>query len=121
MPASTYHYHAHRDPPVDRWELRKQVLAEVFDADRGRYGYRRIRSVLASQHGMSLSGKTVLKLMHATGRRCRIRARRYASCRGPVGTVAANVLEREFTAAAPNQKWVTDVTEFKVGAEKVYL
>ena len=121
MPASTYHYHAHRSPGPDRWEPTKQMLIEVFDSARGRYGYRRIKTVLARQHGVGLSGKTVLKLMHSTGRHCQIRARRYASYRGPVGTVAANVLEREFTAAAPNQKWVTAITEFRVAGEKVYL
>lgn len=38
-----------------------------------------------------------------------------------VGKIADNVLQRQFEAEKPNQKWVTDVTEFKVGNEKLYL
>src|SRR5699024_4527503 len=47
--------------------------------------------------------------------------KRYRSYRGTVGTLAPNRLNRDFTATAPNQKWVTDITEFAVGEEKVYL
>ena len=43
------------------------------------------------------------------------------SYQGQTGKVAPNVLDRDFAAAEPNQKWVTDVTEFRVGDDKVYL
>ncbi|MFE5408874.1 IS3 family transposase [Microbacterium sp. NPDC056569] len=60
--------------------------------------------------------------MRELGLRCEIRRRRrYNSFKGEVGTIAPNLLERDFTATAPNQKWVTDVTEFTVGDRKVYL
>jgi len=39
----------------------------------------------------------------------------------PAHHVAENVLNREFKALEPNEKWVTDVTEFKVGSQKLYL
>ena len=47
--------------------------------------------------------------------------RRYSSYKGEVGKVAPNLLKRNFNANKPNQKWVTDVTEFKVKNEKLYL
>ena len=50
-----------------------------------------------------------------------VRPKRYHSYQGSVGKVASNGLERNFRAKAPNQKWVTDVTEFKIKGEKVYL
>lgn len=60
--------------------------------------------------------------MRELGLVCLIRRRRrYVSYQGMVGKVADNVLNREFTATTPNQKWVTDVTEFHVGDRKVYL
>ncbi len=40
---------------------------------------------------------------------------------GEAGTTAGNVLDRDFTAPAPNTKWVTDITEFRVGTSKIYL
>jgi len=38
-----------------------------------------------------------------------------------VGRIAPNVLQRQFDADAPNQKWVTDITEFRMGERKLYL
>ncbi len=47
--------------------------------------------------------------------------RKYSSYKGTIGKIADNVLNRNFKANKPNQKWVTDVTEFKVNEEKLYL
>ena len=43
-----------------------------------------------------------------------IKVKRYRSYRGEVGQTAPNVLQRDFKATRPNEKWVTDVTEFAV-------
>ncbi|MCX7615498.1 MAG: IS3 family transposase, partial [Clostridiales bacterium] len=45
----------------------------------------------------------------------------YKSYKGEVGKVAPNLLERNFEAEKPNQKWVTDVTEFSLFGQKLYL
>ena len=50
-----------------------------------------------------------------------VRLKKYRSYRGQVGKVASNLLERDFNAERPNQKWATDVTEFKVDGKKLYL
>ena len=47
--------------------------------------------------------------------------RHYNSYKGTIGKIANNLLNRNFKAKKPNQKWVTDVTEFKVNNEKLYL
>ncbi|MEZ9796908.1 DDE-type integrase/transposase/recombinase [Vibrio cyclitrophicus] len=47
--------------------------------------------------------------------------KKYRSYRGESGKAAPNVLERDFSATQPDEKWVTDVTEFKVKEQKVYL
>lgn len=60
--------------------------------------------------------------MQELGLVCKVRRRkRYNSYQGEQGAVAPNVLNREFDADAPNQNWVTDVTEFSVGDRKLYL
>ena len=46
---------------------------------------------------------------------------KYRSYKGQVGKIADNVLQRQFKAEQPNQKWVTDVTEFNIRGEKLYL
>ena len=52
---------------------------------------------------------------------CRVRMKKYRSYKGEVGKIAPNLLNREFRAENPNQKWVTDVTEFSLFGEKLYL
>lgn len=47
--------------------------------------------------------------------------KKYRSYRGKVGHIAPNILQRQFTAEKPNEKWVTDITEFKVFGRKLYL
>lgn len=49
-------------------------------------------------------------------RRCK-----YRSYKGDVGKTAPNIINRDFSATAPNQKWVTDVTQINIGQEKCYL
>lgn len=118
---STFFYHqAKLDRPDPRAEL-KAALEEVFTTNKARYGHRRVHHQLRAA-GWRVAKKTVLKLMHELGLVCRSRRRRrYLSYRGLVGRTAENVLDREFTASRPNDKWVTDVTEFRVGAHKLYL
>ena len=50
-----------------------------------------------------------------------VRMKKYRSYKGTVGKIAPNVLDRNFLAEKPNEKWVTDITEFKLFGEKMYL
>lgn len=52
---------------------------------------------------------------------CRVRMKKYRSYKGEAGKAAPNLLNRDFHAEKPNQKWVTDVTEFNVFGKKLYL
>lgn len=51
---------------------------------------------------------------------CRVRMKKYNSFKGEVGRIASNLLERDFKADKPNQKWATDVTEFALFGIKLY-
>ena len=59
--------------------------------------------------------------MKELGLVCRVRMKKYRSYKGEVGKIAPNLLNRDFHADKPNQKWVTDVTEFSLFGEKLYL
>jgi transposase InsO family protein len=59
--------------------------------------------------------------MSKLGLKSTVRPKRYQSYRGSEGKATPNLLERKFSAAKPNQKWVTDVTEFNILGQKVYL
>jgi len=71
--------------------------------------------------GFAINHKTVQRLMKQLGIICRVRMKKYRSYRGEVGKIAPNLLERDFAAAKPNEKWVTDVTEFSLFGQKLYL
>lgn len=121
LPRSTFfHRQAALKAPDRHAELRARIH-EVFTEAKGRYGHRRIHAILKRQ-GWQVAKKTVLKLMRAENLDCKVRRRRkYSSYKGQVGKVAENLLKRDFDTPAPNLKWVTDVTEFKVSDRKVYL
>lgn len=85
-----------------------------------RYGYRRVYQQLRNE-GYTINHKTVQRLMQEMNLKSKVRMVRYLSYRGEVGKTAPNILNRDFKAVRPNQKWATDVTEFKVADRKAYL
>lgn len=118
---STFFYHQSRFGRPDKHADLKAAITSVFSTNLRRYGHRRIHRVLKFM-GWRVAKKTVLKLMGVLGLSCPVRRkRRYVSYQGQVGAVAKNLLDRDFSATQPNQKWVTDVTEFRVGDQKAYL
>ncbi len=120
MARSTFYYHLKALGAVDPYAELKQRIGAIYTRHKGRYGYRRITAVLR-QAGELVNHKTVQKLMQMLGLKSLVRAKKYRSYRGQSHHVAANVLARRFEAERPNQKWVTDVTEFTVQGEKLYL
>lgn len=59
--------------------------------------------------------------MNEMGLKCEVRMKKYRSYKGKVGTVAPNIIQRDFKADRMNQKWVTDITELHLFGEKRYL
>lgn len=118
---STFFYHQARQHRPDPQATLKTAIRETFDQAHGRYGHRRVHACLVKA-GWRVAKKTVLKLMRDLGLVCPVRRRkRFTTYRGESGQTAPNLLNRDFTATVPNQKWVTDVTEFAVGHGKVYF
>lgn len=105
---------------ADKYEVAKTEIAALSHENKGRYGYRRITTALHNR-GIHLNHKTVQRLMKQLGLLCRVRSKKYRSYKGEVGKIAPNLLNRNFYAEKPNQKWVTDVTEFSLFGQKLYL
>jgi Transposase and inactivated derivatives len=104
----------------DKHKVLREEIEQIFHEHRGRYGYRRITQELHNR-GRVVNHKTVQRLMKELSLRCLVRMKKYRSYRGEVGAVAPNLLGRDFTATASNEKWVTDVTEFHLFGQKLYL
>ena len=108
--------HAQRDRQL-------KVLVRVsFEASHHRYGSPRIHRDLREQ-GEGVSRKRVIRLMQEDGLEARLPKRFVCTTDSDHALpVAANLLNREFTADAPDQRWVGDTTEFKIGESgKLYL
>lgn len=120
LPRSTYYYYIKHMKDEDKYsEIRKQIT-DIFHENKGRYGYRRITMEMHNR-GYVINHKTVLRLMNEEKIKCMVRIKKYRSYKGEVGKVAPNLLERDFSTSAPNEKWVTDVTEFSLFGRKLYL
>lgn len=117
---STYYYYAKRRIEPDKYSGIKEQITNIYNENRGRYGYRRITQELRNR-GHVINHKTVQRLMKDQGLFCRVRIKKYCSYKGEIGKIAPDLLERDFESTAPNRKWVTDVTEFSLFGQKLYL
>jgi transposase InsO family protein len=119
-------YYAWRHRPESqrtRDDRRLTVLVRAsFDASRQRYGSPRIHEDLRDQQE-AVSRKRVIRLMQADGLQARARKRyKVTTMSEHDQPVAANLLDRQFAAPAPNRRWVGDTTEFVIGGSgKLYL
>ncbi|MEO5736055.1 MAG: IS3 family transposase [Variovorax sp.] len=118
---SSYFYHRARLDVADRYVEVRRTISEIFESNHRCYGYRRMRASLNKQR-VSISEKVVQRLMK---QECLIVAtpkrRRYGAYLGEISPAPDNLLNRDFRAAVPNEKWLTDITEFQIPAGKVYL
>lgn len=117
---STYYYSVKQLDRPDRDKEVKGLIQSIYEEHSGRYGYRRIREELINR-GYKINHKKVQRIMKVLGLKCLVRMKKYRSYKGRVGKVAANILDRKFKAEKPHQKWVTDITEFKLFGEKLYF
>ena len=120
LPGATFYYHAKRMVQEDKYADIKTNITDIFHKNQGRYGYRRITNELRNRK-FTINHKTVQRLMKELGLVCRVRIKKYCAYKGEVGKVADNLLDRDFHAEKPNQKWTTDVTEFRLFGQKLYL
>ena len=117
---STFYYYL-KYLNTDKYECEKQEIQEIYNTNKGRYGYRRITIAMRNK-GYVINHKTVQKLMSNLGLKGKQRKNdKYHSYKGTVGKVADNLLKRDFYAKKPFEKITTDVTQFNVCDEKVYL
>ena len=117
---STYYYYCKKQS-TDKYKNEKREIQEIFEKNKSRYGYRRITLEL-KKSGYTINHKTVLKLMNELGLKAkRCKNGKYHSYKGTVGKIADNILNRDFEADKPFEKLATDVTQFNVCNEKIYL
>lgn len=111
-------------------EEKNKIIAKKIENihnERPDKGYRRIRDDLERYHNINVNDKRVLRICRTLDIKSTIKYKNNGCTRQAANPqfLAENILNREFNSDAPNQKWLTDVTEFRyyIGAEKhkVYL
>jgi putative transposase len=119
-----FHNWEHRAPSdralSDAWLTEK--IKQIHDASRGVYGAPRIHAELRIEHGIRVGRKRVARLMKAAGiSGVRPRKRCKTTIRIPGITPATDLVNRDFTPAAPNVLWVADITYLRTGQGWLYL
>ncbi len=118
---STYNKIKHRKPTNS--DIRRAVLSdlvkEIHERSRGTYGMLRIRAALEIEHGLIVNKKLVWKLMRQQGLKGLPGPRRGVKNLKNVAT-CEDLVQREFTASAPNELWLTDITEHDTAEGKLY-
>lgn len=120
MARSSFYYHQSVLKKKDKYQQVKREIHSIYHKHKGRYGYRRITLELR-QSGFIINHKTVRRLMGELGLKSCIREKKYKSYKVDYGKIAPNLLARKFKASRMYEKWVTDITEFKVAGKKLYF
>lgn len=118
---SSFYYQEKAFQEQDKYVDFRTKISEIFYKNKKCYGYRRIYAAL-KRAGFTLSEKVVRRLMNEQELTviCS-KKKKYSSYKGEITPAVKNIIARNFHADEPNSKWLTDITEFRIPAGKVYL
>ena len=115
-----YYFELHKpDKDIKNKEI-MELIQNIFYENKQRYGFKRITAELRNR-GYLINHKKVLRLMAKLGLRAVKKKQKYHSYIGEVGHIADNLINRNFIAHKPNEKWTTDVSQFNCAFGKCYL
>ena len=120
-------YYKWKNREIPEKEYKDQELCELIIEYDSTYnhilGYRRMTLYINRLNNTNYSWKYIRRLMRILGIKSKIRQKRYNYIKVKPEQVGENILSRDFSANYPNEKWLTDVTEFKVIGQKhkIYL
>lgn len=122
------YYKWQKRSPSENQKVNEQAaewIKELYEEQNGILGYRQMTITLNRDHAVRYNHKRIYRLMNILHLKSICRKKKYNYIRSIPEVTAENVLDRDFQADKPNEKWLTDVTEFKyyIGAEakKLYL
>lgn len=107
MPRSTYYYYVKQSKKSDKYKVIKEEITAIYHENQGIYGYRRITLELHNR-GYHINHITVQRLMNELHLKCMVRIKKYCSYKGETGKIAPNIIQRNYKADKPNEKWTTD-------------
>ena len=118
---SSYCYQVNAMKRPDKYQNMRRIIKDIFEESKSTYGYRRVYMELKNRSHI-ISEKVVKRLMSEEGLVVKLpKVKRYSSYEGEITPAVENIINRDFHADEPNQKWLTDITEFHIPAGKIYL
>jgi len=118
---SGYYDYVNRINQPDKDEWLSKLISECQSKTNSTYGYRRIKVWIARQTGQIVNHKAVLRVMNKYGLLSQIRRRRKYTYYSDYLHRYDNLLNRDFKADRPNQKWVTDISYIQTKQGVLYL
>ena len=121
LPKSSYYYQKSSIKKIDKYDEIRHRITTIFNENKNCYGYRRVHAVMQKEKCI-ISEKIVRRIMKEEHLIAAVKRRRkYSSYKGEISPSVPNIIQRNFHADRPNQKWLTDITEFAIPAGKLYL
>lgn len=99
----------------------EQTIIDICESTKYRYGHRKVRALLQRDYNIKRNRNTVQRIMQKYHLQCRIKPKKKWQLQGETIIIAPDQIKRDFQAAAPNQKWVTDITYIQYGCTVQYL
>jgi len=122
MARSSYCYQKKSMNATDKYEYAREQLRLSFTESYESYGYRRLYVCVKKEDGSNYSEKVIRRLMAEENLVVKhSKRKKYSSYQGEITPAVENFLQRDFHADKPNKKWLTDITEFRIPAGKIYL
>jgi transposase InsO family protein len=121
---SSYYKWLRRDPSAQEAKDKELIdhICALYQEHNGIFGYRRMQINLKRRFNLHYNKKRIYRVMRAIGIKSVIRRKRPYYIKSMPEITAENILNRNFAAKSLNEKWLTDVTEFKYGdGGKMYL
>lgn len=120
IPKATYYRWKKKFAILEESPLEELVI-QLCEKNYFHYGHRKITAILRRNYGIHKNRKTIQRMMQKLQLQCQVKKKKQKFWSGESNMVVPNIINRNFRADKPNEKWVTDITYLPYGSTMLYL